>query len=33
MLRHQGVALFEKIKRLGFVGVGVDLLEKICHWE
>jgi hypothetical protein len=26
------VASSERIRRCGFVGVGVALLEEVCHW-
>jgi hypothetical protein len=29
MSSHQGVELFERIKRIG----GVTLLEEVCHWN
>lgn len=33
MLSCQGVALFERIRQHGLVGVGAALLEWMCHWE
>lgn len=28
----QGVALFERTRMCGLVGIGVTLLEKMCQW-
>lgn len=36
MLTLSGMALFEKIKRIrryGFVRVGIGLVEEVCNWE
>jgi hypothetical protein len=32
MLSYYGVALFERIRMCGIAGVGVALLEEMCHW-